>query len=77
MGGKSSKEETQQNIHANGQINNNIIIYDQVSISNKQATFILYALLVLNILQLLYIILKDKYRKVKNILQCNYTANKV
>lgn len=62
MGGKSSKETAE--IHANGQVNNNVVVQEHVEIW-KDGRVLLFALVILKIFEIAYIIYKNHIRAAK------------
>lgn len=61
MGGTDSKDVK---VDSTGQINNNVIVQDHIEIANK-SMMVLYAILAVQIIQLLYAIYRDHVRGIK------------
>lgn len=77
MGSSESKEPPKM-IDSTGNVNNNVIIQDTVSIHNDHMVIVLYVIAAIKILELLYILFKmyNKSNK-KKYLQRGITLSKV
>lgn len=74
MGKSNSKPVS---IDSAGQINNNVIIEDEVHITNKEAMILIYIMLALKVFEILYVLYRDHRRSIKKNAVRDHSSDKV
>lgn len=64
MGGSESKEEI-KTVDTNGNVNNNIVIQDPVSIHNQELMILMYIVCTIKIIEFTYVMYKEFLKKLK------------